>query len=88
MTQNMIKKALMEHIPIISNQELVDQVKNLTEQVKVLTVRVKCLEQSKYEHNQTIQELQHTSQKSVINHEERDKNGWGVGNWSYLTPYD
>lgn len=84
----MIKKALMEHTSIITNQELVDQVKKLTEQVKVLTARVKGLEQSKYEHNQTIQELQHTSDKFVINHEEHDKNGWGVGNWSYLTPYD
>ena len=88
MTQNMIKKALIEYIPITTNQELIDQVKNLTEQVNVLIVQVKDLQQSKYVHNQSIQELQHTSQKSVINHEERDKNGWGVGNWSYLTPYD
>ena len=56
--------------------ELVDQVKNLTEQVKVLIIQVKDLQQSKYEHNQTIQELQHTSQKSVINHKEHDKYGW------------
>lgn len=84
----MIKKTLMEHAPIISNQELTIQVKSLAAQVKVLTEQVKDLQQSKHEHNQTIQELHHTSQKSVINHEERDKNGWGVGNWSYLTPYD
>lgn len=84
----MIKKALIEYIPITTNEELIDQVKNLTVQVKVLTEQVKDLQQSKHEHNQTIQELHHTSQKSVINYEERDKNGWGVGNWSYLTPYD
>ena len=75
----------------ITNHELVEQVKILTEQVKVLQQREDERVQNNQHKLQRMQELQRVSQKPVINDkecEQRDKNGWGVGKWSYLTPWD